>query len=250
MGYPNVCLSPFPSLGYKVNGGFEQILAVPANIFRLGFVNPIPKELTFVQASLSEIIACCINAQQNVSVKKGDSVLVFGSGPAGIIHTQLAKRAGASKVLLTQRSRPRLELATSRFSIDRTIASSEEDLESVVMEETAGEGADVVFVCAPSAEAQEMAIRLAAPRGRVNFFGGLPKGSFTQIDANTVHYKELFLSGASSSLPQGNREALQLLAERAIDPDKLITHLFTINEIVQAFDVAESKVGIKVVVTL
>lgn len=250
-GHPNVCTAPFPSLGYKVNGGFEELFAVPENIFRLGFVNPIPRGLSFVHASLSEIIACCINAQNNAQVREGDSVLVLGSGPAGIIHTQLARRAGASKVILSQRSRPRLDLAVSRFPVDRAIASSEEDLEKAVMEETQGEGADVTFVCAPSAEAQDMAIRLTAPRGRINFFGGLPKGGSTvSLDANVVHYKELFISGASSSLPEGNREALQLLADRIIDPEKLVTHLFPIEEIVRAFDVAESKTGIKVVVTL
>jgi L-iditol 2-dehydrogenase len=250
-GHPNVCTSPFPSLGYKVNGGFEELFAVPENIFRLGFVNPIPGGLSFLHASLSEIIACCINAQNNVGVREGDCVLVLGSGPAGIIHTQLARKAGAAKVMLSQRSRPRLDLAVSRFPVDRAIASSEEDLQKAVMEETRGEGADVTFVCAPSAEAQEMAILLTAPRGRINFFGGLPKGgSMVSLDANVLHYKELFISGASSSLPEGNREALQLLADKTIDPEKLITHLFSIDEIVHAFDVAESKQGIKIVVTL
>ena len=168
------------------------------------FRKPHPPGLSFVHASLSEIIACCINAQNNTLVREGDSVLVLGSGPAGIIHTQLARKAGAGKVMLSQRSRPRLDLAVSRFPVDRAIASSEEDLEKAVMEETRGEGADVAFVCAPSAEAQEMAIRLTAPRGRINFFGGLPKGGSTvSVDANVVHYKELLISGASSSLPEG-----------------------------------------------
>lgn len=250
-GFPNVCLTPFPSLGYKVNGGFEELFAVPENIFRLGFVNPIPQGLSFEDASLSEIIACCLNAQRNAEVNKGDTVLVLGSGPAGIIHSQLARIAGCAKVILSQRSAPRLKLAVKRFPVSRAVASSEEDLEKAVMEETNGEGADVVFVCAPSAEAQETAIRLAAPRGRVNFFGGLPReGNLVSVDANIVHYKELFLSGASSSLPDGNREALRLLASGALDPEKLITHTFPLEKIVAAFDVAESKTGIKVVVTL
>jgi L-iditol 2-dehydrogenase len=250
-GQPNVCLTPYPSLGYKVNGGFEEFFAVPENIFRLGFVNPIPPELSFPQAALSEIIACCLNAQRNTPVREGDVVLVLGSGPAGIIHSQLARLKGARKVLLAQRSRARLELAAARFPVDRTIASSEEDLEKAVLEESGGEGADVVYVCAPSAEAQETAVRLAAPRGRVNLFGGLPKGgNLISLDANVVHYKELFLGGASSSLPEDNREALRLLATRAIDPDKLITHSFPLGDILRAFDVAESRQGIKVVVTL
>ena len=67
-GYPNVCTSPCPSLGYRVNGGFAEYMAVPENIFRLGFVNLIPDNLSFEQASMSEIIACCLNAQKNSPV--------------------------------------------------------------------------------------------------------------------------------------------------------------------------------------
>jgi L-iditol 2-dehydrogenase len=157
--------------------------------------------------------------------------------------------AGAAKVLITQRSRYRLALACERFSIDRAIVSSEEDLERAVLDETEGEGADVVFVCAPSRAAQETALRLAANRGRINFFGGLPNDDHTvALDANAVHYKELFISGASSSLPEGNRRALALLASRQVDPDLLITHRFSLEHIHEAFDVAESGHCLKVVV--
>ena len=250
-GQPNVCVRPFPSLGYKVNGGFEEYFAVPENIYRLGFVNPIPDNLSFQQASMSEIIACCLNGQRNSPVREGDVVLIFGAGPAGIIHSQLARLRGAGKVILTQRSRARLDLAAASFPLDRTIASSEEDLEHIVMQETNGEGADVIYVCAPSAEAQELATRLVAPRGRINFFGGLPKGANTiTLDANSLHYKEFFIGGASSSLPEDSREALRLLSNRSIDADKLITHAFSLDRIVEAFDMAESKQGIKVVVDI
>jgi L-iditol 2-dehydrogenase len=250
-GYPNVCLFPYPSLGYKVNGGFEEYFAVPENIFRLGFVNKIPDNLTFEQASMSEIIACCINAQNNTPIHEGDMVLIFGCGPAGIIHSQLARLKKASKVMITQRSKKRLELAKTKFPIYRTIASSEEDLESIVMEETSGEGADVILVCAPSPEAQETAFRLIAPRGRINFFGGLPKGNnIVKLDSNALHYKEFFIGGASSSLPEGNREALDILSEKIIDPDKLITDTFEIDDIIKAFDKAEKKEGIKVGVNI
>lgn len=249
IGHPNVCTNPYPSLGYKVNGGFAEYIAVPENIFRLRFVNPIPEPLTFDQASMSEILACCLNAQRNTVVEEGDIVLIFGAGPAGIVHSQLARLKGARKVIVTQRSKYRLEMAKQKFPIDRTIASSEEDLRETVMAETDGEGADVIFVCAPSREAQETAIDFVANRGRINFFGGLPRDDrIVRLDANALHYKEFFIGGASSSLPETNREALQLLAERKIDPDLLITHRFPLEDIHAAFDVVESRRCLKVVV--
>jgi L-iditol 2-dehydrogenase len=248
-GHPNVCVTPFPSLGYKVNGGFAEYIAVPANIFKLGFVNPIPSNLSFDQASMSEITACCLNAQNNSPVHAGDVVLIMGAGPAGMIHAILARHKGAKKILLTQRSRERLELVSSKIPVDRIVASREEDLEQAVREETNGEGADVIFVCAPSREAQETACQLIAPRGRVNFFGGLPKDDcIVQIDANTLHYKEFFIAGASSSLPEGNREALRLLSEKIVGPDLLITHRFPLQDIHTGFDVVESRQGIKVII--
>lgn len=252
-GYPNVCTNPHPSLGYKLNGGFAEYMAVPEHILRLGFVNPIPKNLTFQQASMSEITACCINAQHNAPIHEGDTVLIMGAGPAGLIHANLAKLHGAKQVILTQRSSFRLRKAKEVFPdvVDHIIPSTEMDLSATLMELTDGRGADVVYVCAPSKDAQEQALTLAAPRGRVNFFGGLPKDNrFVNIDSNNLHYKELFISGASSSLPDGNREALQLLAERKIDPDKLITHVFSLDDIDKGFDTLESRNCIKVAIQM
>lgn len=250
-GQPNVCLTPHPSLGYKLNGGFAEYMAVPEHIFRLGFVNPIPEELTFEQASMSEIIACCVNAHRNAPVHPGDQVLIFGAGPAGIIHAHLARLEGAKKIILTQRSRMRLDMVARRFPglTDRLIASDEEDMETAVLEETGGAGADAVYVCAPSASAQEQGLKLAANRGRVNFFGGLPKDDcYVRLNANDLHYKEFFVSGASSSLPETNREALELLRTRRIDPDKLITHVLPLSRIDEGFALMEGRNCIKVVI--
>lgn len=250
-GQPNVCLTPHPSLGYKLNGGFAEYMAVPEHIFRLGFVNPIPEELTFEQASLSEIIACCINAHRNAKVESGDTVLILGAGPAGIIHAHLSKFEGAKKVIVSQRSAERLKEMENRFPglVDRTIASREEDLDEAIREACGGYGPDVVYVCAPSREAQEQALQLVNNRGRVNFFGGLPKDdSIVRLNSNQLHYKEFFVSGASSSLPETNREALELLRTRAIDPDKLITHIFSLEDIDKGFTVMETRNCIKIII--
>ena len=86
-------------------------------------------------------------------------------------------------------------------------------------------------------------------RGRVCFFGGLPKDDcIVRLNANELHYKEYSVYGASSSLPETNREALELLSTRKIDPDKLITHEFSLEDIHKGFDIMESKKCIKIVI--
>ncbi len=247
-GHSNVCIRPCPSIGYASNGGFAEYMVPPENVVRLGFVNKIPDGVSFDHASMSELLACCLNAQENTPVNEGDVVLIMGAGPAGCMQIELSRIKGAKKVILTQRSPDRLALA-KRFGPDRVVASNEEDLMKVVMDETSGVGADVVFVCAPSKEAQEQALTLAAPRGRVNFFGGLPKDNCRiTTDANVIHYKELFVGGASSSLARHNRQALELIAANKVTAENYITHRFCLTDVVQAFETVESRTAIKVVV--
>ncbi len=249
-GSPNLCVTPHPSLGFKLNGGFAQYIAVPEHIFRLGFVNKIPENLTYDEASMSEITACCINGHRTSPVAKGDTVLILGAGPAGIIHAILSKLEGAEKVIVAQRSSFRLEQAKELFGdyVDRTVCMTEENLEDVVQKETDGYGVNVVYVCAPSHSAQELAIKVAGPHGKINFFGGLPKtDGIVSFEGNLVHYKELFITGASSSLPETNREALKLLSEHKIDGNKLITHKMSLEKIAEALAIAESRSCIKVV---
>lgn len=191
-GHSNVCINPCPSIGYASNGGFAQYMVPPVNVVKIGYVNKIPDNISFDEASMSELLACCINAHENAKVERGDTVLIFGTGPAGCTHIQLSKSDGASKVFVAERSQERLALAES-FAPDRTILSPQENLEEIIMNETDGLGVNVIYVCAPSKEAQEEGLKLLAPRGRINFFGGLPKDdSRITIDANEIHYKELF----------------------------------------------------------
>jgi len=247
-GHGNVCITPCPSIGYASNGGFAEYMCPPVNVVQNGFVNKIPDNISFDEAAMSELLACCINAQENAKIEKGDTVLIIGAGPAGCMHIQLSKLNGAAKVFITQRSRERLNMA-KRFDPDRLIASSSENLHEIIMNETNGLGVDVVYVCAPSVKAQEEGFQLLAPRGRINFFGGLPKDDCRiTLDANRVHYTELFISGASSSLARGNKYALELISKGKINAKDYITHTFPLDEIEEGFRVVQERRGIKVII--
>lgn len=248
-GMGNVCVDPRPSVGYASSGGFAEAIVPPVNVVANGFVNRIPDGVSFEQASMAELLACCINGQERAGVAAGDTVLVLGAGPAGCMHVELSRARGAGRVLLSQRSKDRLDLAAERFRPDAAFAGEGPALAEWVMAETGGFGADVVIVAAPSAKAQEAALALCAPRGRVNFFGGLPRDDRRiTIDANVVHYKEIALTGASSSLGRQNREALELIARGAIHADRYITHRFSLARAAEAFAVVQARRAIKAVV--
>src|SRR4026209_2433869 len=92
------------------------------------------------------------------------------------------------------------------------------------MELTDGRGADVIITATAANVAQEQAISMAARRGRISFFGGLPKTNpYIQCDSNLVHSRELMMMGASGSAPEHNKRALGYIASGKVPVKDLIT---------------------------
>ena len=120
---------------------------------------------------------------------------------------------------------------------------------AAVRELTGGRGADVIIVAAASGQAQEDGLRMAARRGRVSFFGGLPKDRSTiTVDANLVHYRELGIVGANGSSPAHNQRALELIAAGAVPVADLITHRLPLEAAVEGIHTVARGEAIKVTI--
>jgi L-iditol 2-dehydrogenase len=210
-------------------------------------VNSVPENLSFDEAALAEPLACVINAQELLGVGEGDTVVVLGAGPVGCLHAGLAKVRGAAKVMLVDIRPERLQMAET-FGADLLVDGSREDVRARVLDETDGEGASVVIVAAPSNRAQEQAMGLAARRGRVNFFGGLPKTNPTiSLDSNVVHYRELSILGSYGSRPRHNRVALELIAASRLRVRSLIGLELPLDRVVEGLHAVEQGRVLKVI---
>ncbi|MFC8192898.1 zinc-dependent dehydrogenase [Cellulomonas sp. NPDC057328] len=237
------------SMGYDFDGGFAAHMVVPAAVLAVDGLNRVPDGVGFAEASVAEPFACAINAQELADVHDGDVVVVVGSGPIGCLHVRLARARGASAVYLVELSRERLDLAAELVKPDAAVCASEVDPVETVLELTGGRGADVVITAAASGAAQEQALRMVAPRGRISFFGGLPKDRPTiTLDSNVVHYKELTIVGANGSSPDHNKQALGLIADGSVPVHDLITHRLPLERVVEGIDVVRSGAGIKVTI--
>ncbi len=237
------------SMGYQYPGGFAEYMIVPRQVLEVGGVNRIPHGLSYAEASVTEPLACALNAQELAWVGTGDVVVVMGAGPIGCLHVRLARSRGAATVLLVDVNAERLALSADRVRPDAAIDGSTHDVVDEVLKLTDGRGADVIITAAPSGRAQEDAIDMAAPRGRVSFFGGLPKDDpYIRCDSNKVHYRELYLIGANGSSPDHNRRALELIASGAVGVEDLITHRLPLERVHDAIDAVLSGEAIKVVV--
>ncbi|GIG28832.1 zinc-dependent dehydrogenase [Cellulomonas marina] len=237
------------SMGYDFDGGFAEYVIVPPQVLAVDGLNRIPDGVSFAEASVAEPFACAINAQDFVDVHAGDDVVVVGSGPIGCIHVRLARARGAARVFLVELSRERLDLAAKVVEPDAAICASEVDPVEAVLEVTGGRGADVVITAAASGAAQEQALRMVAPRGRISFFGGLPKDRPTiTLDSNVVHYKELTIKGANGSSSAHNKEALAMIADGRVPVADLITHRIPLEQVLDGIAVVSAGTGIKVTV--
>ncbi|HMG29629.1 MAG TPA: zinc-dependent dehydrogenase [Jiangellaceae bacterium] len=237
------------SVGYHYEGGFAEYLVVPHAVLRVDGLNRIPDGVSFAEASVAEPLACVINGQELAQVGEGDDVVVVGAGPIGCLHVRLARARGARRVFLVELNRSRLDMSADVVRPDAAICAAEVDAIDEVVKLTEGRGADVVITAAASGKAQEDALTMVAPGGRISFFGGLPKDTPTiTLDSNLVHYRELTIVGANGSSPAHNKRALQLIASGAVPVADLITHRLPLGEVLDAFGIVSRGEGIKVTI--
>ena len=246
-GQHTVC-EDLESIGYQYDGGFAEFMRVPGKVLAVDGVNKVPEHVPFEEASLTEPLACVLNGQELAQVGERDVVVILGAGPIGCLHVRLARARGASTVVLVDVNQGRLDLA-ARAEPDVSIDSTKDDPIDAVRKMTDGRGADVVITATGVGQAQEQALEMAAPRGRVSLFGGLPKDDSTiRFDSNLVHYGELSVFGAYGSAPRHNREALSLIADGKVRVDDLITHRMPLADVHRAIETVISGEGLKVVI--
>ncbi|WP_029032317.1 zinc-dependent dehydrogenase [Salinarimonas rosea] len=245
-GRENLCAFR-TAIGYEFDGAFAEHIRIPATGVASGNVYKIAPGLSWEKAALAEPLACCINGQENAQIAMGDDVVVLGTGPIGMMHVQLAKAAGARRVVVSEPSQMRREMAL-RLGADVTVDPRSEDLGAVVRRETDGLGASVVIIAIGMPALANDALALVRKTGRVNLFAGFSKGDMPAIDVNLIHYNEILVSGASALTRRQYEKALRLIESGTIKVEDLVTHRFPLADIGEAIRVAESGTGIKVAI--
>ena len=246
-GNHNLC-KDYDAIGITLDGSFaEYMLIPPAAIFQ-GNIIPIDTNIDPASAALIEPFACVLRGQSVLDIQPGDTVLVVGAGPIGIMHLILAKLHGANRVILSELNPQRASQA-AEMGADRVINPAEEDLAAIIRAETHGEGVDVLIIAAPAHKAQEAALELAAIGGRINFFGGLPKERpAISFNSNLVHYKELVVTGTTACSTNDCRRAAAIVNSGKIDLSKLVGARFPLVDAVCALQVAEEGKSLKVII--
>ncbi len=247
MGLISLC-PEYYCYGITVDCAFAEYIRINEMAMFQGNMVPFDDNTDFDEAALAEPLACCYNGFESVGTRPGYYVLIVGAGPIGILHLQLQKLAGANKVMIADISEERLKYA-GHFSPDVIINSKREDLLDVVMKHTRGRGADIVITACPVPDIQRLSVHLAAKKGRICLFGGLPKGNgIVNIETNLIHYNGIVLTGTTGSSVAQYERSLELIMYKRIDTKFLVNKRFTIMNIKEAFDYAGSGKGLKTII--
>lgn len=223
------------------NGTFAEYLKVPAQIVKYNLL-PIPNDVPDAVAAMTEPLACVLHGAARSSVKPGDRVALLGDGAIGLMFAAELVRQGA-EVLLFGGSDRRLEIG-EKFGVTRVFNHHRQaDIPAQVKQLTDGWGADVVVEATGSPQVWEMAIACARPGATVNLFGGCPRDTTITVNTDQLHYSELTLKGVFHNTPFYVQAALDLLANRSLPFDLLISDRQPLKNLQQVFyDMRDRKV--------
>ena len=226
------------ALGVNYDGGFAEFCRVPAvQAYK------VPDSVSLDEAAMAEPLACCIHGIDRANIVPGGTVVALGAGSIGLLLIQLARIAGASRIIVSEPDERKRHLA-ARFGSDVQVDPSRQDMAAEVAELT-GVGADVVIECAGRLETAQLALKLARRGGTVLQFGVVSPDQLAAVSPYDIYYRELTVRGSFVN-PFTHARAIELLASKQVEVMPLVTHRFPLDEAARAFETAQGKDAVKV----
>ncbi|GAA3766236.1 zinc-dependent alcohol dehydrogenase [Terriglobus aquaticus] len=231
------------------NGAYAEYMRVPERIVSRNTLL-LPDDLPFEHAALTEPLACAVRGFEETGARAGDTFVVIGAGPLGLMFLRVASIAGCRVIAVVKRA-DQVESAR-RFGAEHVVQIA--DGLDVVAETRAltegGVGADVVVECVATPQSWEQAVATVRKGGTVNLFGGPPSGTRVSFDTNRLHYGDITLKASFHHTPATCRRAFDLIRTGAASPADFITATATLAQVPEVFRrmmvrSAEGRVDIK-----
>lgn len=232
-----------------INGAYAEYIKIPERIVKMNLLE-IPEGVSFKEAALAEPLACVVHGVDESYIKLGDTVVINGAGPIGLMFIRLAKLRGA-RVIATDIKDERL-ISAKKMGADELInAVKVSDVVDAVREKTKYKrGVDVSVEAAGVPELWEKTIAMARKAGLVNLFGGCAPGTKITIDTKMFHYQELTIKGVYHHTPYYFEKALDLITQKVVGADILISDEYPLSKINEVLKKLVNNEGIKIAVTV
>ncbi|HVW93962.1 MAG TPA: zinc-dependent alcohol dehydrogenase family protein [Devosia sp.] len=222
MGRPNLCHNLI-AIGVFRDGGFADYVVVPElQAFEL------PQGLPAIHGAFSEPLACCLHGLDVARIQPGMSVAVLGGGVIGMLMVQLARLAGADKVILSTRQAPRRQLALELGATHAVDPGAGDAVAAI--DDIAPSGVDVVLECAGVPETFAQSIAVARRGGAVVVFGVMAQGTRVGVEPFDLLFRELRLEGAYLN-PMTHARAVELVASGRLELDRLVSRTVPLRDL-------------------
>lgn len=227
-------------------GGFSQYIRVPKINVETGVYKLTPN-MSYEEGTFIEPLGCAVRGQRLADIHKDETILIIGSGMAGILHIQLAKLKGAQKIVAADINPHRLELA-KKFGADHVI-DAKGDLTQELKELNDGRAADKVIVCTGAVKAALTALECVDRGGTILFFAVPDPTTKIPIPITQFWRNETTIRTSYGAAPRDLEESLQILDQKQINVADMITHRLSIREAAEGFRlVAEAGKSLKVII--
>jgi L-iditol 2-dehydrogenase len=217
-------------------GGFAEYVKVPGHIVENGGLIPIPDHISFEEASFVEPTNCCLKAVKKAQIAPGQTVLITGAGPIGLMFIMLVQYFGA-RAIATDLLPSRIEKAVE-IGAEAAFDARDPDLAKKVQDLTGGMGADVALLAVPSDKAFFQALNCTRKGGKILFFAEFPDEVEIPINPNILYRREIDLIGSYSSSYRLQNLAADIVFSRRINVRSLISDRYPLENLHQAVEQA------------
>lgn len=217
-------------------GGFAEYVKVPGHIVRNGGLIPIPDDVSFEEASFVEPTNCCLKAVKKAQIAPGQTVLITGAGPIGLMFVMLVKYFGA-KAIVTDLLPSRIERAI-QVGAEAAFDARDSNLQTKIHALTDGMGVDTTLIAVASEKAFFQALDCTRKGGKILFFAEFPDRVEIPINPNTLYQREIDLMGSYSSSYRLQSLAADIVFNRRIDVAALISDRIPLQQLSAAVELA------------
>ena len=232
-GQSNLC-ERFGAVGLTYPGGFAEYTSVPIRT-----LYKLPDDMSFATGALIEPVCCAVRGFHRLSPQVGETYLIYGAGPMGLINAQMARFNGASQVAMIDINESRLKRAKDDFGVEHVATSLDE------LRDLAPRGFDNVIEATGVTRVASMAMDAVIRGGKLLLFGVCPPGQKAEYEAYRIYNQEITIMG-TMAVRNSYGPALDILATRRIDSDKMVTHTLPLDRFEEAVEIARKGSGIKV----
>jgi 2-desacetyl-2-hydroxyethyl bacteriochlorophyllide A dehydrogenase len=231
----------------QISGGLqgaqaEQVLVPHANLT----LRKAPESVSDDAALFAgDVLATGYHAVTSLDVAMGDTVAILGLGPVGLCAVQVAKAAGAAKIIAIDTVPERLEMARTLGA--EPVHLTEEDPRAAVKAVTGGRGVDACIEAVGHPDALEMAIRLTRSAGRLNITGVY--GARTEVHMALLWNKGLTVTSGQANVIGHVDTVLSLIENGVLDPTPLVTHHMKLSDAPEGYAAYDRREALKIVLT-